>query len=268
MRMLKQTFIILSLILGIQQANAQYEIRHNLTFGTNYTNLFIKKQNQSDIAVNIDSSYTLPNGADTTVLRANPQDTYVDFTTVGTVNWFVGYKLTLDFNQRYSFDVGLVLNKRGYRTEVNSDIYAKGVTFQDIYEGTKYYPLPGYVYRYHEDFSEYRLELPFYAKVNMNSFLSIYGGFNFSFLLNSTDKHKPLGTRSIRRVGDNYSVEQYITDTNFDADGVIGIDALFGRRVSVFIQGEYGLQNIDIHREAGARFVGVKIGCNYVFKRL
>lgn len=266
--MLKKTFIILGLILGIQQSYAQYEIRHSLTFGTNYTNLFAKKQSQTSIAANIDSTYTLTDGTDTTVLRANPQDSHLDFNTIGTVNWFVGYKLTLDFNQRYSFDVGVILNKRGYKTEVNSNVYAKGVTFDDIYQGTKYYPLPGKVYRYHEDYSVYRLELPFYGKVNMNSFLSIYGGFNFSFELNTSDRYKPLGTRGISKNNGNYVVDQYLTDTNFDADGVIGIDALFGRKISVFIQGEYGLQSIDTYRESGIRFVGVKVGCNYVFKRL
>ena len=266
--MLKKALVFLSLILGLQSAYAQYEIRHSLSFGTNYTNIIAKKFDQADIAVNIDSIYTQSNGRDTTVLRANPQDSYLDFRTVATVNWFVGYKLTLDFNQRYSFDVGLVLNKRGYRTEMNTDVHAKDLTFDQLYEGTKYYPLPGSLYRYHEDYSVYRLELPFYGKMNMNSFLSIYGGFNFSFELNSSDKRKPLGARAIHFDGNTHTVEQYLTDTNFDIDGVIGIDALFGRRVSLFIQGEYGLQSIDTQRETGIRFVGVKIGCNYVFKRL
>lgn len=266
--MLKKALVFLSLIVGVHEASAQYEIRHNLTFGTGYTNLIAKKHNQSDIAVNIDSVYTLDNGMDTTVLRANPQDTYLDYKTVGTINWFVGYKLTLDFNQRYSFDVGLVLNTKGYTTEMNSDVHHKELTFDQLYEGTKYYPLSGHTYRYHEEYSVYRLELPFYGKVNMNSFLSVYGGFNFSFELNSSDKRKPLGTRTLIHNGNQVSVEQYLTDTNFDIDGVIGVDALFGKRVSVFIQGEYGLQSIDTQRETGIRFVGVKIGCNYVFKRL
>lgn len=266
--MLKKAFVFLSLIAGCYTASAQYEIRHNLTFGANYSNLIAKKINQSDIAVNIDSTFTQSNGRDTTVLRANPQDSYLDYKTIGTVNWFVGYKLTLDFNQRYSFDVGLVLNKKGYQTQMNSDVHHKDLTFDQLYEGTKYYPLSGTQYRYHEDYSVYRLEIPFYGKVNMNSFLSVYGGFNFSFELNTSDKNKPLGTRLININGNQYTVEQYTTDTNFDIDGVIGVDALFGRRVSVFIQGEYGLQSIDAHRETGIRFVGVKIGCNYVFKRL
>lgn len=266
--MLKKAFVFLSLIVGLDKAYAQYEIRHNLTFGTNYTNLFAKKQSESDIAVNVDTSFTLPNGVDTTVFRANTQDTYLDYKTVGTVNWFVGYKLTLDFNQRYSFDVGLVLNKKGYKTEMNTDVHHKDLTFDQLYEGTEHYPLPGYLYRYHEDYSVYRLELPFYGKVNMNSFLSVYGGFNFSFEIHTTDKRKPLGTRSLTKSGNQIFVDQYTMDTGFDADGVIGIDALFGKKISVFIQGEYGLQSIDAHRETGIRFVGVKIGCNYVFKRL
>lgn len=266
--MLKRTFIILGLILGLQETYAQYEIRHSLTFGTNYTDLFAKKQDIDDIAVNIDTTYTLPNGVDTTIYRPNTQDTYLDFRTVGTFNWFIGYKLTLDFNQRYSFDVGIVLNKKGYKTEMNTDVHAEDLTFEQMYQGTKYYPLSGKVYRYHEDYEVYRLELPFYAKVNMNSFLSVYGGFNFAFELNTSDRLKPLGTRGISRDGVIYIVDQYLTDTNFDVDGVIGVDALFGRRVSVFIQGEYGLQSIDTYRESGIRFVGVRIGCNYVFKRL
>ncbi len=267
--MFKKVFVFLGLIVGMQHGYAQYEIRHNLTFGANSTNIIAKKFDQSSLAVNIDSVYTLSNGKDTTVLRANPQDTYLDYNTTMTANWFVGYKLTLDFNQRYSFDVGVVLNKRGFRTEMNRDVHHKDLTFDQLYEANKYYPLSGKLYRFHEDYSEYRLELPLYGKVNMNSFLSIYGGFNFSFQIQSSDKTKALGTHSIvKRADGGFNVILYNMNTDFDIDGVLGIDALFGRKFSVFIQGEYGLQSIDVYRSTGIRFVGVKMGFNYVFKRL
>jgi len=266
--MIKKIFLLLALTFMTQLTYAQYEIRHNLTFGLNYTNLRAKKVDEKDVVTNIHSVTTLPDGTDTTIFRPNPQDTYLDFATEGTTNWFVGYKLTLDFNQRYSFDVGLVLNKKGYKTKINTDFWNKNLTWDQFYESTSYFPGSAQQYRYHEEYEVYRLELPFYSKVNLNSFISAYGGFNFSFELASTDENKPLGTRSLTENGNSVVIGQYYTSTGFDADLVVGIDALFGKQVSVFLQGEYGLQSIDANRESGIRFYGIKMGVNYVFKRL
>lgn len=266
--MIKKIFFLLTLLLGVKMAKAQYEIRHNLTFGLNYSNLYAKKVDKEKIIVNIDSHTVSDEGVDSITYRANSQDTYLDYSTVGTVNWFVGYKMTLDFNKRYSFDVGLILNKKGFETKINTDYWSKDLTWNQFYESTKYFPLAGYQYRYHEEYEVYRLEIPFYMKVNVNTMLSVYGGMNFGFQMHSSDKNKPLGTRSITNTNGSVVVGQYYVESEFDADLVLGLDAMIGKQFSLFIQGEYGVQSLDANRETGIRFYGLKVGMNYVFKRI
>lgn len=270
--MYKKALIAVGLLFAIQTVQAQYELRQNITFGLNYTNLWAKTFDKEDIAHNIDTTYYNDKGERVDSLRANAQDTKMDFVTEATFNYFIGYKLTLDFNQRYSFDIGLVLNRKGYTTAVNkkvfSDFDGKETLWEDIYESTVYFPLAGHRSRYHEDYEVYRLEIPFYTKINMNTFLSVYGGVNLSFELWSTDEHKPLGTRSLTNKGTkNVIVGQYYTDTGTDIDGVIGIDARFNKNISFFAQGEIGLMDIAATRDSGIRFYGLKLGINYVFHR-
>ncbi|MGB0428620.1 MAG: outer membrane beta-barrel protein [Flavobacteriales bacterium] len=255
--MTKFIFSCVFALLFVFEGFSQYQIRHQFTLGLNSTNLYARSLDTDEIRVNYEID-----DQDKEKYRANTQNTLLDFETEATQNWFIGYRLTLDFNQRYSIDLGAIVSKWGYTTKISKEHWGD-LEWDEIYTALAYFPLKKRDYRYDEDFEDYRIEIPVLFKKNINSFVAAYAGFNGSVSLKSSDEFKPIGTRSIS--DNNINVEQYITDNDVSVGLVGGLDALFGQRFSIFAQGEYSLRSIDQHRESKIRFVAVKIGLNYVF---
>ena len=102
--MTKFIFSCACALLFVFEGFSQYQIRHQLTFGINHTNLYARKVDNTEIRVN----YTYIDGD--RVYRPHQQETQLDFVTEAEQNWFIGYRMTLDFNQRYSIDIGAIVS--------------------------------------------------------------------------------------------------------------------------------------------------------------
>lgn len=263
---MKKFLLIFSLLIGLQNVLAQYEVRHQISYGYQYSDLRARKfdpNTESGIAINqqrIESMILNPD------LNLELQKTKLDFITKPTDNYFFGYRVTLDFNKRYSFDMGILIVKKGYKTELDKEIY-QYESFDELYGINKAFGANSNDYRYEEDFSHWTLELPFLYKQNLNSIVSAYGGLNVGIQIFSSDKDKPLAVKDI--AGEEGGLLYlYKTDLATQAAAVVGLDVLLWNKISIFGQAEYTLNQIDDYRESGVHFWGIKAGMNIVFSRM
>jgi hypothetical protein len=265
---MKIVLFLISLFLGINSLFAQYEIRHQITFGHNLTDLYARKFDPKDgIAMNNEKLAFALAYPDKEAPKYQTQR--LDFNTQSYHGFFAGYIMTLDFNRRYSIDFGAMISHRGYKTKLDTSLY----NFKDFHELYGINPAfgsakDGSLHRYHEDFNHWMLEIPVYFKKNINSVFSAYLGTNIGIQLLSTDRRKPLTVYDI--ASDNNTDVLYLryTDIDIDISAVAGLELLVSKSIAFFAQGEYSLLSLDGARETGVHFIGLKSGVKITFDRM
>ncbi|MCT4664846.1 MAG: outer membrane beta-barrel protein [Flavobacteriales bacterium] len=266
---MKKGLITLLLFFVSISSFAQYEIRHHITAGISYSNLFAWNKDTFELAAN---EFVHEHAVSNPNIKQNYRKNDLAFKSVGKMNGFIGYRMTMDFNKRFSLDFGATLIRKSYDTEVNREIYNYD-THRDMYRLIPEFWFPSkQLMDYDEGFEAYFLEFPVKYKQNINSIISLYGGVTFGVLMYSNNKNKVLGVNRIDRTVSegktSYVIYQYNTNLATDISSSVGIDFNFYDNVAVFLQLDYGLMSIDNHRDSRIKFVGLRLGTAITFAKV